>query len=92
MSGGNRIDRALMGLDLPHEIPYGCSLIEIIGNSRVLIENQAGVCCYDRSAITVRVRQGLITITGENLELCQMMKNQLVITGKIFSLSLTDWR
>lgn len=86
------VDRMLLKLELPGEIPPGWPLIEILGNRRVLIENQTGVCSYDRCNITVRVRQGLIVISGENLELREMTKNQLVITGLIFGVSLTDWR
>jgi len=86
------IDRALMGMELPGEVPPGLSLIEIIGNSRVLIENHIGVCSYNRCSITVKVRQGVVSVTGEDLELRNMTKNRLVITGRIFSISLTDWR
>lgn len=92
MKNGNGFDRLLLGVKLPGEIPPGWPLIEIVGNKRILIENQLGVCGYDRCNIVVKVRQGKISISGENLELCQMTKEQLVITGVIFSVSLEDWR
>ena len=92
MKRGFGMERVFMGMELPGEIPPGMSLVEIVGNSRVLIENQVGVCRYDRSNITVKVRQGLVCVSGENLELRMMSKNQLVITGVVFSVSLSEWR
>ena len=85
-------DRLFEGMDLPGEIPPGWPLVEIIGNRRVLIENQNGVCCYDTCNIKVKVRHGIISVTGEGLELRQMTKNQVVITGTIYDVSLKDWR
>lgn len=90
--GRKIIDRILLELDLPSEVPPGWPLVELFGNRRVLIENQNGVCCYDQRKITVKVRQGLIVISGEELELREVTKNQLVVTGIIFGVSLEDWR
>ena len=81
----------MMRLDLPCEVSPDTSLVEIVGNHRVLIENQIGIQNYSRSHITVNVRQGLVCISGENLELQQMTKNQLVITGDVFGISFADW-
>jgi len=80
--------RLLMGLSLPGEIPPGWPLIEILGNQRILIENLDGVSCYDRCTVTVKVRFGAVCVTGDQLELRQMTKSQLVITGKIYGVSL----
>ena len=86
------VDQMLMKMELPNEVPPGSSLIEIVGNHRVFVENQVGVCSYSRSSITVKVRQGAVCIVGENLELKQMTRSHLVITGVIFGVTLTDWR
>lgn len=85
-------DRMLMHLDLSGEAPPGVPIIEIIGNSRILIENQVGICNYCKSSVVVKFRHGIICITGDNLELQKMNQNQLVITGSIFELSFSDWR
>ena len=85
-------DRTLMQMELPGEVLPGEPLIEIIGNRRVLIENQIGVCSYGRCSITIKVSHGLVRIEGTELELCQMSADRLVVTGVIMSVSLTDWR
>lgn len=92
MKSNNSIDRMLIGMRLPGEIPPGLPLVEIVGNGRVLIENQLGVCSYSSCNITVKVCKGFVQISGEGLELQQMTKRQLVITGVIFGVALTDWR
>ena len=86
------VDRLFMRADLPGEIPPGWSLIEILDNRRVLIENQSGVNSYDPSNIQVKVKQGTISVVGENLEIRQISRVQLVITGTIHGVSLLEWR
>ena len=84
------IERMMMRMDLPCEVPPGTSLVEIIGNRRIFIENQMGVFSYSRCSITVKVRCGFVCVTGENLELQQMTKDHLVISGLIFEISFAD--
>lgn len=88
MKEKDSVYRLLMGLSLPGEIPPGWPLIEILGNKRILIENLEGVSSYDHCAVTVKVRFGAVCVTGDQLELRQMNKSQLVITGTIYSVAL----
>ena len=64
------------------------SLIEICGQSRVLIEHHRGVHSYGRCDISVRVSYGLVCISGESLQLRYLSKEKLVITGKINGITL----
>ena len=64
------------------------TIIEISSDSRVLIEKHFGVREYSRNIIVVNVKYGLVKICGECLELRQMTKEQLVISGRISSISL----
>ena len=75
-------------IDLPSEPITKQPLIEIIGHNRVLIENHKGVCEYGKRSILIRVFYGQICICGEDLELVSMTKEQLIITGKIGSITL----
>lgn len=58
-------------------------LVEIAGNSRVLVENHRGVSEYGCNVIRVKVKFGSICVEGSGLELAQMTKGQLVICGCI---------
>lgn len=63
-------------------------LVEISGQNRVLIENHQGVLAYSLDEIQIKVCYGCIAVTGRNLHLIQMSKEQLVICGVIDALQL----
>lgn len=80
--------RLIFAADLPDAPLPGLPLVEISGQDRVLIENHLGVTQYGRESISVRVKFGQIRVSGCNLELARMTKEQLVITGRIDGVSL----
>lgn len=75
-------------LDLPGECFPGQVLVEIAGDSRVLIEQHRGVREYSREKIGVKVCYGLVQVCGSGLELRCMTREQLVISGRIDSVTL----
>lgn len=85
---GDWMQRLTEGLDLPSESVPGQPLVEISGEERVLIENHAGVTAYGREQICVKVKFGQVQITGCGLELARMTKEQLIICGRIDSVTL----
>ena len=71
----------------PEPVP-GMPLVEIGGYRRVLIENHQGVLVYSLEEIRVKVSYGCICITGCDLRLMQLSKEQLVICGRVDSIHL----
>ncbi len=69
--------------DLPDEPTPTQSLIEIMGDHRLLIEQHHGVIEYGREMICVKVRFGKVCIVGHGLELRRMTKGQLIVCGCI---------
>lgn len=63
-------------------------LVELAGCGRVLVENHTGVLVYSPGEITVRVSYGCLQISGENMMLAEMHREQLVITGTIHGVKL----
>ena len=61
----------------------GIPVLELMGNSRVLVENHKGVIAYGDTEICVRVNGGMLTIRGCDLSLGYMSRCQLTITGCI---------
>ncbi len=82
------IDRA----DIPGECLPGQPLLELFGEDRVLIENHLGITEYGCAMIRVRVKYGSLCVGGQQLHLCRMQDRQLVITGKIQSITLCRGR
>lgn len=66
----------------------GQTVVEIAGESRVLIENHSGVMGYSSERILVKVKYGCVCVCGCGLEMLRMSREQLVIRGKIHGVTL----
>lgn len=64
------------------------TIIEIVGEKRVLIENHRGIITYGKEEIVIKVMNGSVLVCGSSLEIIHMTKDKLVITGIIHSISL----
>lgn len=71
-----------------HDTLPGLPIVELAGDKRVLIENHRGITEYGAEQICVKVKYGLLCISGYNMELAKMAKDQLVITGQIESITI----
>lgn len=63
-------------------------IVEIAGPNRVLVENHLGVLAYSLDEIQIKVTYGKLSVSGHNLKLMQLSREQLVITGTIECLQL----
>lgn len=63
-------------------------LVELAGDSRVLIENHFGVMGYSAERILVKVKFGCVCVCGCKLQLVRMTREQLVIRGHIDGITL----
>lgn len=82
------LERLTDEADLSAEPMPGQPIVEIAGDRRVLIENHFGVKAYSRERIVVKVKFGFVSVCGCSLELMRMTREQLVIRGKIDSVTL----
>lgn len=82
------LDRFAEQMDLTGEPVPGESIVELGGDRRLLIENHFGITQYSREKICVKVKCGIIAVCGCDLELSQMTRQQLVICGRIDTLSI----
>ena len=73
------------------ELP-GNTVVEIVGDRRVLIENHRGVTRYSLDEICVRVKYGSVLVCGSGMILAQMTCSSLVIRGCIDSITLLKGR
>lgn len=82
------LDHITAAAELSDEALPGLPLVEIAGDKRVLIEHHKGVLQYAQHKISVRASYGRICISGQNLQLLKMTKDQLLITGCIDAVEL----
>ena len=86
------MERLTEDMDLTGEAELE-SVVELVGNRRVLIEHHKGICQYQQEKIGVRLHCGKLYVSGKRMEITKMSKDQLVISGYIHSVSLEerDW-
>lgn len=82
------IERLADSADLQGEAFPGQSVVELFGDRRLLVEHHGGVTEYGREKIILRMKFGYLCVCGGCLELARMTAEQLVITGRIDSVSL----
>lgn len=82
------MQRLAEGADLPGEALPGLPLVEIAGNSRVLIEYHKGIFEYLPQSIGIRVKFGKILVSGAQLQLKHISRERLIISGEIHCIQL----
>ena len=88
MGKGKWTRKLTEGMDLAGETLPGTTIAELAGDARVLIEGHKGVTEYCPDRVTVRVGYGWLSVCGRGLELRQMSRQQLVISGRIDGIQL----
>lgn len=81
-------DRMALVADLDNEPIPGKTLIEIVSDSSVLIENHCGVISYSSECVSVKTKQGCIIVSGSQLVLRKMSSEQIRICGTVFKVEL----
>lgn len=81
------MERLTDGLDLTGEVSIH-PVVELTGDRRVLIEHHLGILQYQQDRICVKLNFGTVLICGCGMEIARMSKEQLVIAGRIESVTL----
>lgn len=84
------IDRFMLKANLENECVPGFPFIEIFGNGRICIENHQGILMYNENMIAVKTKSGNVTIEGCDLLVDSISQHYLVLTGKIWSVTLSE--
>ena len=84
----NLLQRLTDKVDLAGDPLPGQTVVEIAGDNRILIENYCAVREYSPQKIDIRVKYGTVIVYGCGLELRRMTKEQLIISGRIDTVSL----
>ena len=74
--------------ELTDEVLPGQTVIELIGEGRVLIEGHGGILAYSNEEVYAKVSYGIAKTIGCNLKLSYMDDCKLIITGDITAIHL----
>lgn len=74
---------ASMRLGLPVDIGAGLPHLEVNGFRECSVDRHTGILEYNRERIVIGLLTGSLTVVGSGLEIRQMHRERLTITGKI---------
>jgi len=77
-------------LEMPREVVMDLPKVTVVGNIQVLLENHRGIIEYCPERLRVSVNLGEIIIIGEGLVLRNILPEQIVIEGKVSSVSYAE--
>ena len=78
---------AAMRLGLPADIAAGLPHLEVNGVQECSIDRHTGILEYNRERIVIGLNIGSLVVAGSGLEIRQMHRERLTITGKITCLT-----
>lgn len=73
-------------LEIPKDILLDLPKITFIGNLQVNIENHKGIIEYENDNIRVKMKNGIIKVTGMDLAIKTIISEEIIISGKIASI------
>lgn len=74
-------------LELPVEVVGNSLRVNIIDNSYILIEGKSTVADYFDNYIKIKTEDYTLTVDGESLSIKEICETDLIISGKIMSIS-----
>lgn len=74
-------------LELPREVVSNVPKITLTGFDELIIENFRGILEYENFFVRIGTYIGNVNINGFNLKLSQMNDEDILVTGKIESVS-----
>ncbi|MFC7440622.1 sporulation protein YqfC [Laceyella putida] len=76
--------------DLPADVTEELPRVEMLGGSQCLVENFRDVEHFDPQQLTLKLKQGRLSIQGENLKIKAIVPEMILIEGQIDSLSYRE--
>ena len=64
------------------------TLAEVYGMDRVLVEQHRGIVSYGTESIRIGTDYGFLVVEGQELRLCCMSRQNLVVRGTILGLKM----
>ncbi|MFP4660705.1 MAG: YabP/YqfC family sporulation protein [Halanaerobiales bacterium] len=71
---------------LSPEIAMDLPLIMMVGDEQIYLENHKGISHFKDVEIKIKINQGFLVFTGENLVVDEINSESISISGKIHSL------
>ncbi len=80
-------ERFADAVDLSKEIILDAVIISAIGDRELMLENYKSILSYSETCIQIKAKPYPLTITGSGLEIRNISRDMLYLTGRIHSIS-----
>lgn len=70
-------------LDIAKDAALGLSVMTVIGNNQIYVENFKSIVEYENNIIKLLVKNGRITISGERLRIMFYNDEEICVRGQI---------
>ena len=75
-------------LDLPGDLIAGVPRVELTGCGEAVIEQHRGIAHFSPDEVCIRVRGGIVRVTGSSLSIRRMNRAQIALTGCVAAVAL----
>ena len=72
----------------PEDLMGRCARVTAIGNGRLLVENHTGLMVVTDTCVRLNTGGGMLTVTGDGLQLCEARPRTMIVTGVIRHIDL----
>lgn len=73
-------------LEIPKDILLDLPKVTFIGNLQVNIENHKGIIEYSDDNIRIKIKDGILKVSGMDLAIKTIVTEEIIISGKIASI------
>lgn len=75
-------------LELPLDVTLNLPRVIVVGHLGVLVSNHRGLISYSPGRLVIGVGQGQMTVTGQDLQIEEVGREEMVIRGVIRSIQM----
>lgn len=79
-------NRLAEAVNLPKDVVLGASVLTMLGNGEVYIENYRGIIEYTETLIRVQTKETQIRLSGKRLQIDYYTNDEMKITGNVSSI------
>lgn len=77
------IDSVSDRLEIPRDVIGNVPRITITGNGVIHIEGFLGIFQYDEQKTVIKVADGMVSVSGENIKISEITEEFIVLKGEI---------
>lgn len=92
MSKNRAVSRLTQFIEVPPEVMVNVPRIEVVGHLQFRVENHKGLETYRPNRVVLRIPDGHLIVSGNDLVIGWIDRNEVLVTGHVRSLVFREGR